>query len=163
MAYLSASDINYAEGAFLAINLTGGTNATNGQALIGLSSWDFSYVNNTADVSTFDLNNNILKVNTTSEWAMSCSGNYLRVSGESYIVRHSGDTRVNGGISTKELLKAVKDKVTTAKLFIRFGPNHYEQGNCVINSISISASAPGEPMEFSLEISGSGALTTSNS
>lgn len=161
MNYIQASDIKYYESGFLAINLTGGTSSTNGRAIIGLNNVSLSYQNNTADVATFDLNFNILKVNTTSEWFISASGLYLNVSGESYSI-HSGNTRVHGGISSKELLGAVKAKLATCHVWLKIADNHFEHGNVVVNSFEITAGAPGEPLEFSLELTGSGALTTTN-
>jgi len=156
--YLSNTDPRYFENGFIVFNSTGGT--SNGKILLGLQNVELSYQNNTTDLATFDLNFNILKVRTTSEWSCTASGYYLTVSGESYSI-HSGNTHVNGGTGTKELFAAAKSTSTNAHVWLKLADNHYEHGNVIIESISVSAGNPGDPMEFSISFQGSGPLTTS--
>ncbi len=159
---ITGSNIKYFESGFLAINFTGGTASTNGKAVIGLNSVSLSYTNNTQKIGTFDLNFDELTVNTTSEWSIDAGGIYLSVSGESY-TNHSGNTRVNGGATSKELLTAVKSKLATCHVWLKIADNHYEHGDVLINDFTIDMSEPGAPIEFQMSLTGSGSLTTTAS
>jgi hypothetical protein len=153
----SASDIKYFENGVLILNLTGGT--THGKGILGLTSIDFKYSVDTIEVSAFDLNRNVLKIPNKKTWSISCEGLFLTLSGDTYLPS-SGDTKVTGGISSKELMQAVKLAATTNQIILKVGPNHYEKGNVLLSDFSFKASS-NEAITFSLQLDGSGDLAYS--
>jgi hypothetical protein len=158
---MASNAFKYFEDGFLTLNMTGGTSG--GKVLLRLTDITLKQSRDIDETVTFDNNWNKIKIPTFYNWNVSCSGIISSDTGESeFEASASGDTRIINTYNGIDLIDLIKTRTTSAYIYGKFGSTTYQKGKVVISSMEVSGSA-GSKMTYSLELEGSGSLTSASS
>jgi len=149
-----SSDVRYFESGFLVL-----TTGTTGNVLLGLTDISITYSVETEELLVFDNNFSKLIAPTFKSWTASAGGVFTRLSGDTTHPQ-SGETRVTGGYGGDQLLELIKQRKTDLKAIFKLATGIYQTGNCLLTSYEVTSSA-GQPLTFTLEITGTSDLTKS--
>lgn len=151
---MQSSDVKYFESGFLVI-----TTGTTGNVLLGLTDISLNYTVETEELLVFDNNFSKLIAPTFKSWTASAGGVFTRLSGDTTHPQ-SGETKVTGGYGADQILELVKTRRTDLKMIMKLATGIYQTGNCLLTSYEVTSSA-GQPLTFTLEITGTSDLTKS--
>jgi hypothetical protein len=152
----------FEQSGFLTINLTGGT--TGGKVLLRLTSLELSQSRDIDETITFDSGQySKIKNSTYYDWSVSCEGIVSTDTGESeFIHPSSADTRIINTYNGLELVDLIKTRTNSAYIYMKVGPSVYQKGKVIISKMDIKSQA-GQKITYSLQLTGSGDLTSATS
>jgi hypothetical protein len=158
---MATNAFKYFEDGFLTLNLTGGT--AGGKVLLRLTDISLKMSRDIDETVTFDNNFNKVKNPTFFNWSVSASGVISSDTGESeFESSSSGDTRVINTYNGLELIDVIKTKTTSAYVYMKIASATYQKGKVIVSSFEVSGSV-GSKLTYSIEMQGSGSLTTATS
>ena len=141
------------ENGFLVI----GTSGTKGKAVLKLTDVSLNYVVDTDETTNYDSSFAKTYQATYSSWNVSCSGIFAD---DILPNPYSGSsTQVTGATNGILLLEQTKLRAT-CKLILKVDSSNFQRGDIILNSYDLKG-AVGNKMTFSLQLQGTGALTTS--
>lgn len=140
------------ESGFLVI----GTSGTKGKAVLKLTDVSLSYSVDTDEITSFDSSFAKTYQPTYSSWNVSCSGIFADdIAPNPY---SGSSTQVTGATNGILLLDQTKLRAT-CKLILKVDTANFQRGDIIINSYELKG-AVGNKMTYTLQLQGTGALTT---